>query len=269
MENEKVSVIMPIHKYNDGMKEMIIRAAKSIPSEYALCIICGDENITPMNLSFVIEAHTLTSFYMINSERKTLVSTSFPSLVNQGMEMMKKGGFEWVYILEYDDEFNSLWFNEVKHEQNDKPDVSVFLPLTEIIDYESGKFLSYGNEAPWASSFSNEIGYIDNESLQQFFDFYLTGSVFNLKDWTYVGGLKESIKLTFWYEFLLRLTHNDKKAYVIPKLGYKHYVNRPNSLHMVLSEEMSQEESQWWYNLALEEYTYKKDRKKEYKKETE
>ena len=81
------------------------------------------------------------------------------------------------------------------------------------------------------------------------------------------SGLKESFKLTFWYEFLLRLTHNEKKAYVIPKLGYKHYVNRPQSLHMLMSKEMTQDESQWWYNLALEEYTYKKDRKKEYKKE--
>lgn len=267
MENGKISVIMPIHEYNDGMKEMVMRAVKSVPSEYLLYVICGQSDITREDLSFILEAHELTSIDLINAVRNNFVNTSFQSLVNHGMKVLKDGNMEWVYILEYDDEFNPIWFEEVKNEYNDKPDVSVFLPLTEIIDYESGKFLSYGNEAPWASSFSNEIGYIDNESLQQFFDFYLTGSIFNIKDWAYVGGLKESMKLTFWYEFLLRLTHMEKKAYVIPKLGYKHYVNRPNSLHMIVNETMDKDESQWWYNLALEEYTYRKDRKKEYKKE--
>lgn len=268
MEDKKVSVIIPIHEYNDDMKEMVMRAVKSVPSEYFLYVICGNPEISSDDLSFMLEEHQLGVVVSPNYGKKVaVVSSSFSSLVNYAFEELKGSDIEWSYILEYDDEFNSLWFDEVKREHTDKPDVSVFMPLTEIVDFESGKFLSYGNEAPWASSFSNEIGYIDNESLQQFFDFYLTGSIFNLRDWTYVGGLKESFKLTFWYEFLLRLTHNDKKAYVIPKLGYKHYVNRPNSLHMNVAKEMDAEESQWWYNLALEEYTYKKDRKKEYNKE--
>lgn len=262
MEKDKISVIIPIHEYNAEMKEMVTRAVKSIPSDYFLYIVCGQEDIEKKSFDFIIEMHPLCLI-----DYPKLPNNSFSTMINYSFDRVKEMGKEWAYILEYDDEFNSLWFDEVQREQEDKLDVSVFLPLTEIIDYDSNKFLSYGNEAPWASSFSNEIGYIDNESLQQFFDFYLTGSIFNLKDWTYVGGLKESFKLTFWYEFLLRLTHNEKKAYVIPKLGYKHYVNRPQSLHMLMSKEMTQDESQWWYNLALEEYTYKKDRKKEYKKE--
>lgn len=267
MDNSKYSVIMPLHEYNEGMKELVVRAVKSVPSEYLLYVICGDENMTRDDLSFILDMHEFTTINLINVGRKDKVSVSFSSLINNSMKSLKDGGFEWVYILEYDDEFNSIWFEEVKKEQKDKPDVSVFLPLTEIVDFETNKFLSFGNEAPWASSFSNEIGYIDNESLQQFFDFYLTGSLFNLKDWTYVGGLKESFKFAFWYEFLLRLTHNSKKAYVVPKLGYKHYVNRPNSLTSKIQEEMDKDECSWWFNLSLEEYAYKKDRKKVYDKE--
>lgn len=255
MNNEKMCVIIPIHEYNEEIKVLLERAVTSVPNELFLFLVCNEN----------IDENELVSL-RVNTSVIKCDNSSFSSLVNCGMNKLKGDGYEWVYLLEFDDEFNMLWFDEVNREIEDKPEVSVFLPLTEIIDFESNKFISFGNEAPWASSFSNEIGYIDNESLQQFFDFYLTGSVFNTKDWSYVGGLKESFKLTFWYEFLLRLTHNDKKAYVIPKLGYKHYVNRPNSLYSQYKNEIDEEEGKWWYDLALEEYAYKKDRKKVYKK---
>lgn len=264
MNNTKVSVILPIHEYNENMSKDLIRSVNSVPSEYFLGVFYFGENDGSMD--FILKIHENSEIFYIKEDKKKGISSNFSSIVNYGMDTLKTRGYEWAYILEYDDEFNNFWFEEVLREMNHKPDVSVFLPLTEILDYQTGKFISYGNEAPWASSFSNEIGYIDNESLQQFFDFYLTGSVFNLKDWVYTGGLKESFKLTFWYEFLLRLTHNGKKAFVIPKLGYKHYVNRPGSLFEKYRNEMDEDEKKWWYDLALEEYAYKKDRKKQYNK---
>ena len=255
---EKYKVLIPVHKFDETVSELLEKCLNSVPQNIDVVIVTSCESLK------VKDEHINVSAYFVS----TNVQENFTTLVNEGMkEISKDARCQYVYLLEFDDEFNSLWFSEVEKEIYDKPDVSVFLPLTEIIDFNTNKFLSYGNEAPWASSFSSEIGYIDNESLQQFFDFYLTGSVFNVRDWHYTGGLKESMKLSFWYEFLLRLTHNDKKAYVIPKLGYKHYVNRQDSLHIKYQTEMTEEESQWWYNLALEEYTYKKDRKKIYKKE--
>ena len=256
---EEFSVIIPLHEYNENVKELLNRAMASVPEELKILIVVPSKEVA--NAIGIVER----SMTIVQVSSKKNCKGSFSELVNEGFEIIKSDKkVKYAYLLEYDDEFNAIWFDEVQKEVNDKPDVSVFLPLTEIIDFNSNKFLSYGNEAPWASSFSEEIGYIDNESLQQFFDFYLTGSVFNIKDWGYVGGLKESFKFSFWYEFLLRLTHNEKKAYVIPKLGYKHYVNRPNALHMQYATTMSEKETQWWYNLALEEYMYKKDNKKEY-----
>jgi hypothetical protein len=261
MENKQVAVLVPIHEYNNEMEELLIRAIKSVPSDYTVYVAHSDK-VESDDLDVITKVHADIRLLGVDTKKK---GASFSVLVNKAFSVLLEQGVEWCYLLEFDDEFNTLWFDEVNKEREDKPDVGIFIPLTEIIDFNENRFLSYGNEAPWASSFSNQIGYIDNESLQQFFDFYMTGSVFNLRDWNYAGGLKESIKLSFWYEFLLRFTHNGKKAYVIPKLGYKHYVNRPNSLHMVTNNDMSQEEKQWWYELALEEYTYKKDRKKEYK----
>ena len=143
------------------------------------------------------------------------------------------------------------------------------MPLEELIDYDKNTFIGYGNEAPWATSFSNEVGHIDNDCLQQYFDFYMTGSVFNTEDWNNFGGLKPSIKISFWYEFLLRYTNKGKKVFVIPKLGYKHYVNRPDSIYDVYSKTIDEKESAWWFELAKQESLYKEDRNKTYENNDE
>ena len=136
------------------------------------------------------------------------------------------------------------------------PNISVFMPLEDITDFNNGKYIGFGNEAAWASSFSNEIGYVDNECLQNYFDFYVTGSIFNKADWNEVGGLKPLIKISFWYEWLLRLTNKSKKVYVIPKVGYNHSLGRSGSLVETYKSTVSKEESEWWFDLAKREYMF-------------
>jgi hypothetical protein len=79
-----------------------------------------------------------------------------------------------------------------------------------------------------------------------------------------VGGLKPSIKITFWYEWLLRATNKGKTVFVIPKVGYNHTLGRSGSLVELYKENVDGEESQWWFDLAKREYFYKEDRKKSY-----
>ena len=98
----------------------------------------------------------------------------------------------------------------------------------------------------------------------EYFDFYLTGGVYRTSDWIECGGLKPSIKLTFWYEYLLRATNKGQKVYVIPKLGYKHYLNRPQSLLDIYTHTVDEKESKWWYDLSKEEFIHKEDRNKTY-----
>jgi hypothetical protein len=149
------------------------------------------------------------------------------------------------------------------------PETSVLLPLEDIYDYQNGKYIGFGNEAPWASSFSDELGYIDKGCLENYFNFYLTGGVFNTDDWNDVGGLKPSIKLTFWYEFLLRLTNKGKKVFVMPKVGYVHMMGRKGSLMEKYREQMDADESKFWFDTAKQEYFYKDDRNKTYTKKQE
>ena len=153
-------------------------------------------------------------------------NNNFQSLINNAV-----GGSKWFSILEFDDEYTPIWFNNVEKYIKYMPDVSIFLPLEDLIDYSTNNFEGNGNEGSLGFFILNEIGYIDNDCLQRnFFEFYLTGGVFNTDDWNEVGGIKESMKITFWYEFLLRATDKGKKVYVIPKVGYNHYIGRENSL---------------------------------------
>jgi len=138
------------------------------------------------------------------------------------------------------------------------------LPLTEVIDFDSNEIIGYSNEAFWASSFSDEIGFVDIESLQNYLSFNASGAVFKTNDFVSIGKLKESMKLVFWFEYLLRSLHENKKIFVIPKVGYYHFTGRKDSLTGEYIETMSEKEADWWIDLAKKEYFFKKDRNKVY-----
>lgn len=256
-----ITIIIPLHEYNDYVKALLTRAIQSVPNNYLVHII----NPTKLenDLKWLVDEFNNVTILTAIDENEP---TDFCTLVNRGISTC---GTKWFSILEFDDEYTDIWFNNVEKYIEYNPDVSVFLPLEELIDYNKNNFIGYGNEAPWASSFSNDIGYIDNDCLQQYFDFYLTGGVFNTEDWINQGGLKPSIKISFWYEFLLRITNNNKKVFVIPKLGYKHYVDRENSLYDVYRKTIDEKESAWYFELAKQECFHKKDRNKVYENNEE
>ena len=100
--------------------------------------------------------------------------------------------------------------------------------------------------------------------MQAYYDFYATGSVFNTKDWKEIGGLKPHIKVTFWYEWMLRATNNSKKIYVIPKVGYNHTLGRNGSLTETYKKEITEDEIKWWFDLAKRDYFFKDEKEPSY-----
>lgn len=250
-----LTIIIPVHEYNIEVKGLLINAVNSIPNKTNVLIICNNIIINDINNDF-----NKKTYKTIGSDK-----TSFTELVNLGVDNVKT---KWFSILEFDDEYSPIWFPNVEKYITFNPDVSIFMPLTDLFDFQKKQFIGYGNEAVWASSFSNDLGFIDNDCLQNFFDFYMTGSVFNTDDWKEYGGLKNSIKLTFWYEFLLRMTYNNKKIMVIPRVGYTHNLNREGSLINTYSNTIDENESQGWIEIAKQEYVFKTDRNKVYQKIT-
>ena len=241
-------IIIPLHEFNDEINKLLSNAIESVPSEYEIRISC--KNGLGENIEKAYKKNKNISVY----ENKTDAS-DFCTLVNNAVSDSK-----WFSILEYDDEYSKIWFDNFKKYVDFYQDISIFMPLEDLVDNKDGKFIGIGNEAPWASSFSNEIGYIDLDCLQNFFDFYMTGAIFKTKDWKEIGGLKPSIKLTFWYEFLLRAAHKGKKIFVIPKIGYVHILGRKGSLIESYKSTIDDKESNFWVNVARKDYFYTSER---------
>ena len=253
----QITTIIPVHKFDDEVKTLLEISVKSF--------VATSKN-NPSDLMFVGPKEVLDQVKALNLHEAEYVENEeawFSAQINAAAKKVKTDYFA---ILEYDDEFTPIWFDNVVKYINTGDDISVYLPLTEVFDFqhkEEGP-IGYVNEAVWASSFSEKLGYFDSECLQDYLIFNTTGGVFRTKDFIEVGGLKESMKLSFWYEFLLRAINKKKNVFVIPKVGYFHTVNREDSLATEYAQTMSDRESEYWVELARKEYLYKTDRKKTY-----
>lgn len=254
IKKNDITVIIPVHEMNDKVKVYLTEAVKSVPVDVLVKVIVPFEI---KDNDFIVNKKQL----IILPEEDN--NTSFQHMVNYGVKAVTTN---WFSILEYDDEFSPIWFDNFIKYQKYNQEYNIFLPLNDLYNVENGvdEFVGNGNEAPWASSFSDIIGVIDEKALEDYFDFYLNGAIINKKTWDIVGGLKESIKLTFWYEFMLRAAHKGEKMYVIPKVGYAHVLGREGSLMMQYRSEMTTDESDFYFKLAKKESYFDEDRQKVY-----
>lgn len=250
MQNKDIRVIIPLHTLDDEIRSLLAKAVESVPSDIKVTIACS-ENVQGSLSEFEKRVDIVT----VSTE------SDFCSIVNKAVENIDE---KWFSILEFDDTYTPIWFDNAKYYAEFMPEVTVLMPLEDITDFNTEKYINLGNVEPWASSFSNEIGYIDLDCLQNYFDFYLTGSLFNTADWREVGGLKPHIKITFWYEWLLRAANKGKKVFVIPKVGYNHTLGRKESLVELYKEQIGKEETEWWFDLAKKDYFFKEEKDPSY-----
>ena len=244
-----IIVIIPVHVIDEDVKTLLPDAIKSVPESIQIRISCA--NGIAAELAKMTKSYKNVVIYESKEEGKN----SFTELVNQAV-----GGSKYFSILEFDDEYTPIWYDNFKTYADAYPDVDTFLYLEDIVDYNEKKYIGFGNEAPLASSFSNVLGEIDNDCLQEFFDFYMTGSVFKTSAFEEVGKLKNNLPLVFWYEFLLRLTNKQHRVMVIPKVGYVHYLGRKDSLTESYRETITEKESEYLFDVAKKESQYKKQR---------
>ena len=191
---------------------------------------------------------------------------SYADQVNYGIKNAKG---EWVSLFEFDDEYSSIWFKNVKKYMDAYPQTQMFLPVVVETD-EKGTFAGFTNEATFAANFSSEMGVLTNETLQEYQNFQTSGSVIKKSVIEDFGGFKSSIKLTFVYEFLLRLTYNSVSIMSIPKLGYKHSNMREGSIfwnYKFGEDKMLEDEVKFWVQTAKKEFFFTDDRIIKYQSE--
>jgi len=259
-----ITVIIPVHKLEDSDKTLFENAVKSVTVQ----------KVVPDALMIVVPKGSEVSTYVKSfdygdyKESVTIVEnegeTDFASQVNLGVENIKT---EWFSILEFDDEYSAIWFKNVVEYQQAHTEMGIFLPI--ILDVDpGGNFIGFTNEAVWANNFSDALGVLDNNALLAYQNFNIDGMVIKKSVYENFGGFKPSIKLTFIYEFLLRMTFNDVKVMVIPKFGYKHVNQRAGSLFSEYRQTLDPVEAKWWLGLAKKEYYNKKDRNITYDTQT-
>lgn len=255
-----VTVILPVHELNDNTKPLFDIAIQSV----------NLQTVMPDKVLIVVPKGSDVSKYMSTydfGENKTMFEvlendgeTDFCSQVNFGVSKVET---TYLSILEYDDEYAKIWFKNVVKYKEAYPEVDLFLPIIADVD-GNGQFVGTTNEAVWAYRFSDEMGMLDNGALLAYQNFNIDGMVIKKELFDNFGGFKPSIKLTFIYEFLLRMTYNDAKVMTIPKFGYKHTNMREGSLFHSYTSELNPVESKWWLDQAKKEYYWSEDRKIKY-----
>jgi len=257
-----ISVILPLHssKIRD-FDEFFNKAITSITTQKVLpkevVIVHTDEE------SLV---GYLNSFNFENLNVKKVLYKGEPNYSSQINLGVKEASSEWISFFEFDDEYSQIWFNNVKKYSEIYPDVESFLPI--VIDVnDKSVFAGFTNEATFAANFAQEMGLLTNDMLHNYQNFQTAGMAIKKKVIEDFGGFKSSIKLTFVYEFLLRMTYNSVKMMTIPKLGYKHINMRPDSLfwdYKFGPDKISEQEVKFWVSTAKKEYFFTDDRNIKY-----
>jgi GT2 family glycosyltransferase len=272
MEKSNISVIIPIHTVID-LDQYLPKALESVtkntiqPDEI-LIVRCACPEVTEFLSGY--DFGDMKKKIRIVETKKT---KEFAHMVNSAVEEVKTDYFS---ILEFDDEYSSIWFKNVVKYIKAYPDVDVF--LSHVIDVNGkNEFIGTTNEVTWSlgfvqgmtpeESFSN-LGFLDLEALKTFPNFQISGAVIKKATFEDIGGIKNNLKLSFVYEFLLRMTYNGYKVMTIPKSGYKHMNMRPYSLFWRYRNDdrykLSQDEGKFWMQTAMKEYFFNFDREIKY-----
>ena len=263
MENKvNVSVILPIKTatakdFDDYFKKAIDSLLNQKTPINELVIVHTDEELLEKKLN-EYDFGTLEV-----KKLKWEKEPNFSKQINYGIKNSKS---DWVSFFEFDDEYSSIWFDNVRKYMDIYKDVKAFLPIVIDVD-EKGMFAGFTNEATFASNFSQEVGFLTNDTLHNFQNFQTAGMVLKKDIIEDFGGLKANFKLTFIYEFLLRLTFNSVKIMTIPRLGYKHVNLREGSIFWNYKngdDILSESEVKFWIESAKKEYFFKDERELSY-----
>jgi glycosyltransferase involved in cell wall biosynthesis len=260
-----ISVILPIKSSKArNFDEYFEKAIASINSQTV-----GIEELLIVHTSEESLVEFLNGYDFGDLNVTKLLWDKEPNYCEQVNYGVKNSKGSWISLFEFDDEYSSIWFKNVAKYIEAYPKAQVFLPVVVETD-EKGIFAGFTNEATFAANFTQEMGFLTNETLQDYQNFQTAGSVIKKSVIEDFGGFKPSIKLTFIYEFLLRLTYNSVSIMTIPKLGYKHTNLREGSIfwnYKFGEEKMIEDEVEFWIQIAKKEFFFIDDRNIKYQSE--
>jgi len=254
---KNITILLPIYKLEEDESIMLKNALISIENFYndvKLTIIC------PSEIKKLFDSFDFGQKLEVKILENKTEKTDFTNQINMGIDDCDT---EWFSILEIDDSYKSIWLKSMNEHINTYEDVDVFLPVVRDVN-EKGEFLAFTNESAWAYGFTEKQGRLDNEVLVEYQNYQTSGGLYRTKKIIDFGKFKDNIKLTFTYEFLLRLTHNGVNVMIVPRVGYEHVNFRKNSLFWLYKndEDMKLEENdiKFWLETSKKESFFKNKR---------
>jgi len=257
-----ISVIIPVHEYNELIQGYLDKAIESVQKQEGIeelptVIVVYTPNIETEMMTYQQELHTKK---INNAFIKNIDKTDYQSQVN--LAVKSQVTTDYFSVLEFDDEYSNTYFRNVEKYIKNYPEVDVFLTMMIEVN-EKNEGIKLTNETVWAQQFvgeNGEIGYLNINALKQYTDFKLSGAVIKTSEFLNLGGYKANIKLSFMYEFLLRALNNASKVFSIPKIGYKHLATREGSLFDGYLKTMPVDERKFWFETATKESNFMNDR---------
>lgn len=253
---KNLTYILPVHTYGKDIEKYLKRLFASLENvrskDKEKLLVVGPAKILE-KVKALLETTKL--------KNTTFVENNDTNLFTQINNGVMKCTTKFFSIIELDDEVMPFWPSVAEPYIEAKKDVSLFLPIVHLRDEKNGNN-ALCNEVAWASSFSEELGYIDLGALENYMDYIISGGIFKTEDFISSGMLKPSLSIASTYEFLLRFAYGGKKIFVVPKCGYTHYVNRDGSFYKTETERITNDEAMEYIKLAKKEYFFENDRGK-------
>ena len=255
---EKVTYIIPIHEFNEEVKTYLTRALESLKT------LTDANTFKTLFVGPKLVLDKCAELYKALEcpLKMDVVTTDVNDVYEKINIAVMKCVTPYFSVLEFDDMFYPYW-NKFAQKVLSKKTYSVILPIVELVNTNKEP-VGFMNEIAWDAAFSDVLGFIGVEELKVFKDYNVTGGYIKTDDFISCGKLKPSMKIAAWFELLMRMSHNEHKIYVAPRIGYVHTVLRDNSYMVNTKNDISVEEGQWLIKYALDEYTNKTDSNKKF-----
>ena len=255
-----------------GLSDLELETLIKISQNPSIKTLGTDENGNPDEK--IIEAGVPLVLNII----KTSVS-NFSKIFNDIFNLAVDGGYNSMSIIEVEDTVGSNWYSIADKYMLENEDVGFFLPM--IRSFKNGMLLGLVNEACWADGMAEEAGKFDMNLLLRINCANPLGAIYkieSLKEFSEEKDdrfypMKESIKISHYYEFFLRMIYNDIKIMSIPRMGYdmrasdlsefNHSSSKvPQNLISIPKEKggIDSNEYSFWAELAKKEYFFDEDR---------
>lgn len=263
-----------------GLTDAGLETLDKVAKEPSIRVLKTNEEGNPVEE--VVKSEKEISFSTVK-----LGASNFSKVFNDIFNLAIEGGYEAFSLVEVDDAVGANWYGIANTYMQENEEIGFFLPL--IKSFKNGGLTGLMNEASWAEGMSEEAGKFDMNLLLRFNCANPLGALYRVssieeyseeKDGR-LCPMKESIQISHYYEFFLRMAYNDVKMMTVPRVGYEFRVNDmsefnhssskvPNNLTVIPEDNggMSQEQISFWVELSKKEYFFDEDRNKVYEQQS-